>query len=194
MLVGYARVSTLDQNTRLQLDALRAAGVRRVFQDKSSGVGPRPQLHRALSALRPGDQFVVWKLDRIARSLFDLLALLDRVRLSGASVRSLMEPIDTGSPYGRFTLQVLGAVAELERNIIRERIIAGQVAAIRRGVVVGGRPKLLTAREASRAKRLREGGYTWPEIGARLGVSNTTARRAVLGDNRDRMKVLRQYL
>ena len=194
MLVGYARVSTLDQNTRLQLDALKAAGVRRVFQDKSSGVGPRPQLHRALSSLQPGDQFVVWKLDRIARSLFDLLALLDRVSLAGASVRSLMEPIDTASPYGRFTLQVLGAVAELERNIIRERIIAGQVAAIRRGVVVGGRPKLLTAREENRAKRLREVGYTWPEIGARLGVSNTTARRAVLGDNRDRMKVLRQYL
>lgn len=194
MLIGYARVSTIDQDTALQLDALKAAGVRRVYQDKGSGVGPRPQLHHALGKLRPGDVLVVWKLDRIARSLSDLLAIVARVRDAGACIRSLTEPIDTSNPIGEFTLQVLGAVAQLERSMIRERVIAGQVAAMRRGVVIGGRPRKLGPRQVSIAKRMRDKGATWPEIGERLGVSNTTARRAVLGDNRDRMVVLRQYL
>ena len=194
MLIGYARVSTLDQDTRLQRDALRRAGVHRVFEDKASGVAMRPQLQVALSSLKPGDVFVVWKLDRIARSLVDLLATIDRVKETGAAIKSLTEPLDTGNPYGRFTLQVLGAVAELERNIIRERVIAGQVTAIKRGVVVGGRPKLLNARQVEHAKLLRDNGLTWPEIGRELGVSNTTARRAVVGDHRDRMVALRHYL
>lgn len=194
MLVGYARVSTLDQETRLQLDALHGVGIRRVFQDKGSGVGPRPQLHKALASLRAGDTLVVWKLDRIARSLSDLLAIVERIKAAQASIRSLTEPIDTSSPIGEFTLQVLGAVAQLERSMIRERVIAGQVAAMRRGVVIGGRPKKLGPREVAQAKKMRDKGATWAEIGARLGVSNTTARRAVLGDNRDRMRVLRHYL
>lgn len=194
MLIGYARVSTLDQDTALQLDALKAAGVRRVYQDKGSGVGPRPQLHVALSKLQCGDVLVVWKLDRIARSLSDLLSIVERVRGAGACIRSLTEPIDTSSPIGEFTLQVLGAVAQLERSMIRERVIAGQVAAMRRGVVIGGRPRKLGPRQVAVAKRMRDKGATWPEIGERLGVSNTTARRAVMGDNRDRMVVLRKYL
>lgn len=192
--IGYVRVSTLEQNTRLQRDALRRAGVRKVFEDKASGVGPRPQLHAAIAALRPGDLFVVWKLDRIARSLVDLLSMINRVSESGADIKSLTEPLDTANPYGRFTLQVLGAVAELERNIIRERVIAGQIAAMRRGIVIGGRPKLLGPDELALAKKLRADRLSWPEIGALLGVSNTTARRAVVGDNRDRMLVLRKYL
>lgn len=98
MLVGYARVSTIDQDTALQLDALKAAGVRRVYQDKGSGVGPRPQLHHALGKLRPGDVLVVWKLDRIARSLSDLLSIIGRVRAAGAAIKSLTEPVDTSSP------------------------------------------------------------------------------------------------
>lgn len=194
MLVGYARVSTLDQDTRLQLDALHGVGVRRVFQDKGSGVGPRPQLHKALASLRAGHTLVVWKLDRIARSLSDLLAIVERIKAAQASIRSLTEPIDTSSPIGEFTLQVLGAVAQLERSMIRERVIAGQLAAMRRGVVIGGRPKKLGPRDVAQAKKMRDKGATWAEIGARLGVSNTTARRAVLGDNRDRMRVLRHYL
>ena len=194
MLIGYARVSTLDQDTALQLDALKAAGVRRVYQDKGSGVGPRPQLHVALGKLKPGDVLVVWKLDRIARSLSDLLAIVARVRDAGACIRSLTEPIDTSNPIGEFTLQVLGAVAQLERTMIRERVIAGQLAAMRRGVVIGGRPRKLGPRQVATARRMRDKGATWPEIGERLGVSNTTARRAVMGDNRDRMVVLRQYL
>lgn len=194
MLIGYARVSTLDQDTRLQLDALKAAGVRQIYQDKGSGVGPRPQLQVAVDRLKPGDTLVVWKLDRIARSLADLLTVIDRLKRARATIRSLTEPIDTSNPIGEFTLQVLGAVAQLERSMIRERVIAGQIAAMRRGVVIGGRPKKLSDQEVAQAKRMREKGLTWPAIGQRLGVSNTTARRAVLGDNRDRMLVLRQYL
>jgi DNA invertase Pin-like site-specific DNA recombinase len=194
MLVGYARVSTLDQDTAMQLDALKRAGVRRIYQDKSSGVGPRLQLHVLLGRLSPGDTLVVWKLDRIARSLPDLLGIIQRLRERGATIKSLTEPIDTSNPIGEFTLQVLGAVAQLERSMIRERVIAGQVAAMKRGVVIGGRPRILTAKQVAHAKRLRDRGLTWPAIGDQLGVSNTTARRAVLGDNRDRMLVLRQYL
>jgi len=194
MLIGYARVSTLDQDTRLQLDALKAAGVRQIYQDKGSGVGPRPQLQVAVDRLKPGDTLVVWKLDRIARSLADLLTVIDRLKQARATIRSLTEPIDTSNPIGEFTLQVLGAVAQLERSMIRERVIAGQIAAMRRGVVIGGRPKKLSDQQVAQAKRMRDKGLTWPAIGSRLGVSNTTARRAVLGDNRDRMLVLRQYL
>lgn len=194
MLIGYARVSTLDQDTRLQLDALKAAGVRQIYQDKGSGVGPRPQLQVAVDRLKPGDTLVVWKLDRIARSLADLLTVIDRLKRARATIRSLTEPIDTSNPIGEFTLQVLGAVAQLERSMIRERVIAGQIAAMRRGVVIGGRPKKLSDQEVAQAKRMREKGLTWPAIGQRLGVSNTTARRAVVGDDRDRMVVLRQYL
>lgn len=193
-LVGYARVSTIEQDTALQLDALRAAKVIEIYQDKGSGVGPRPQLHKAVASLKKGDVFVVWKLDRIARSLPDLLSIIDRVKMAGATIKSLTEPIDTSNPIGEFTLQVLGAVAQLERSMIRERVIAGQLAAMRRGVVIGGRPKKLTEREMKAAKKMREKGATWPAIGHFFGVSNTTARRAVLGDNRDRMVVLRQYL
>lgn len=193
-LVGYARVSTIEQDTALQLDALRAAKVIEIYQDKGSGVGPRPQLHKAVAALKKGDVFVVWKLDRIARSLADLLSIIDRVKLAGTTIKSLTEPIDTSNPIGEFTLQVLGAVAQLERSMIRERVIAGQIAAMRRGVVIGGKPKKLNERQVKTAKKMREKGATWPAIGHALGVSNTTARRAVMGDNRDRMVVLRQYL
>lgn len=194
MLIGYARVSTLEQDTRLQLDALRAAGVRNIYQDKSSGVGPRPQLHVAVANLQPGDTLVVWKLDRIARSLADLLGIIERLKFAQATIRSLTEPIDTTNPIGEFTLQVLGAVAQLERSMIRERVIAGQVAAIRRGVVIGGRPKKLNDLQILQAKKMRERGLSWQAIGQALDVSNTTARRAVLGDKRDRMVVLKRYL
>ena len=142
--IGYARVSTRDQETDLQLDALRAAGVTHVYQEKASSVGHRPELERCLSSIRAGDTFVVYKLDRVARSLTDLLAIIDRIRDVGANIRSLNEPLDTSSPMGVFVLQILGAVAQLERGIIRERVIAGQVAAISRGKA-HGRPATLSA-------------------------------------------------
>ena len=122
--VGYARVSTREQETDLQLDALRSAGVTDVFQEKASSVGHRPELERCLDSLAAGDTFVVYKLDRVARSLTDLLSIIDRIRDAGAHIRSLNEPLDTSSPMGIFVLQILGAVAQLERGIIRERVNA----------------------------------------------------------------------
>jgi DNA invertase Pin-like site-specific DNA recombinase len=141
-LIGYARVSTVEQETRLQLDALYAAGVHKVYQEKTSSVGLRPELHRALREMLPGDVLVVWKLDRLARSLFDLLSLLDWLDAEGCAFRSLTEPVDTTTPMGIFILQVLGAVAQLERAIIIQRTTAGIQAARSRGVQWGRRHSL----------------------------------------------------
>ncbi|WP_243021387.1 recombinase family protein [Simplicispira sedimenti] len=162
MLVGYARVSTKDQETHLQLDALSKAGVQRVFQEKTSSVGARPELQRLLESLCPGDVLVVYKMDRIARSLKDLLTILDRIKAAGADIRSLTEPLDTSGPIGTFMVQVLGAVAQLERSIIRERAVAGQVAARLRGVKWGGRPLVITDDELDQIVGMYESGwYTW---------------------------------
>lgn len=143
MKYGYARVSMSHQETDLQLDALRNAGASIIIQEKGSSVGHRPQLHKLLATVRAGDEILVYRLDRLARSLRDLLRILDTLKTTGCSFRSLTEPIDTSTPIGEFILQVLGAVAQLERNIIRERSVAGQVAAIKRGAVIG-RPRSLT--------------------------------------------------
>ncbi|WP_395669609.1 recombinase family protein [Rhodoferax sp.] len=129
MLIGYARVSTTDQDCALQIDALTSAGVTTIYRESGSGVGPRPQLRLALSKMKPTDVLTVWKIDRVARSLSDLLAILAQLKASGAAVRSLTEPIDTTTPLGEFTFQILGAAAQLERSIIRERVMAGQAAA-----------------------------------------------------------------
>jgi len=193
--IGYARVSTLDQNTAMQLAALRSAECDVIFEEKRSAVKARPEFDRALQALSSGDVLVVYKLDRLARSLSHLLSVLEHLKAKGAGLRSLTEPIDTSSPAGLFTVQVLGAAAQFERALIRERSIAGQVEAIRRGIRIGGRDKLLDGRAIAAMKKAHDRhGLSWAELGRRWGVSNTTARRYVLGDNRERMQVLRQYL
>jgi len=163
----------------MQLDALAAATVTRVFVESGSGVGPRPELQKALAALIPGDILVVWKLDRIARSLSDLLRVLDRVRSAQASIRSLTEPIDTSTPIGEFTIQILGAVAQLERSIIRERVVAGQRAAKARGQTWGNRPHLAPEREFDLVERFSDGGYTLKSISAAFGVSESVSRRVI---------------
>lgn len=140
MLVGYARVSTVDQDTALQIDAFARASVSRVHQEKLSAVGARPELARLLYTLRRGDTLVVYKVDRLARSLSDLLRLLARLESLGVSFRSLTEPIDTATPVGRMMLQILGSFAEFERSMIRERCAAGRAAARARGVHMG-RPR-----------------------------------------------------
>ncbi|MFT4266150.1 MAG: recombinase family protein [Xenophilus sp.] len=178
MLVGYARVSTVEQDTRLQRDALRAAGVRRVYEEKGSGVGPRPELHRALDALSPGDVLVVWKLDRFARSVRHLWEVLDRIRAAGAGFRSLTEPVDTSSPLGEFVLSVLGAVSQFERALIRERCEAGRRAAMARGVKFGRSP-LVVGEGAQAAADLYAAGATVAEIAAMFGVSDVAIRRAL---------------
>lgn len=180
MLIGYARVSTMDQETNLQLDAFGAAGVDVVYQDKASGVGKRPQLQRALRSLKAGDTLVVWRIDRLARSLTDLLSLLAQIRDRGALFRSLTEPIDTSSSMGVFVLQILGAVAELERSIIRERVIAGQTSAMARGKRWGP-PRTLSKRaEAALVRTFLRGGHTYSSVARHYGVSPGVARCAVL--------------
>src|SRR3954463_6862438 len=136
MLLGYARVSKSDesQDTAAQVSALKSAGCKRVFEDKASGGRwDRPELHRLLDQLRDGDTLVVWKLDRLSRSLKDLLTILERIDITGAKFRSLTEAIDTTGPAGRMLMQMLGSFAEFERAMIRERTRAGLKAAAVRG-------------------------------------------------------------
>ncbi len=197
MLIGYARVSTRDQETYLQIDALNKAGVEVIYQEKTSSVGSRPELQRLLAGLSAGDCLVVYKMDRIARSLKDLLSTLESVKTAGASIRSITEPLDTTGPIGLFIVQVLGAVAQLERGIIRERSIAGQVAAIKRGVVWGGRKSSLSSEQAAEALRLRQEGMTQIEVADAFGVSRSTISRLespARPRSEPRRPVLSQYL
>lgn len=176
--VGYARVSTADQDTALQLDALKKAGVRTVFREAGSGVGPRPELYRALGTLAAGDVLVVWKIDRVARSLGDLLGILARLKAVGAAVRSLTEPIDTSSPIGEFTFQILGAVAQLERSMIRERVMAGQAAARARGKTWGPKRQLTWA-QAGKAAEMWRGGLEQAVLADLFGMHVATVRDAI---------------
>lgn len=176
MLIGYARVSTRHQETTLQLDALAAAGVTVIYQEKASSVGTRPQLQACLERLASGDVFVVYKIDRVARSLKDLLSIIERVEASGASIRSLTEPLDTTSPMGSFVLQILGAVAQLERSMIRQRSIAGQVAAVKRGVKFG-RPLALTTEQEAEARAMLEAGQTRAAVCRHFGVTRIVIER-----------------
>lgn len=175
MLIGYARVSTLDQDTTLQLDALRRAGAKRVFEEKLSAVAKRPRLEAMLYCLRRGDEVLVYKLDRLARSLADLLRVLERIKQCGATIRSLTEPIDTNTPIGVLMLQQLGAFAQFERSMIRERCAAGTRAAMARGVR-WGRPRKFDHEEA---ERLMAGGAKPLELAQRYGVHHTAVRLAV---------------
>lgn len=179
MLVGYARVSSTEQETALQRDALARAGVERVYEEKRSAVRRRPQLELALSALSSGDVLVVYKTDRLARSLVDLLHIIERVGGAGASFRSLTEPIDTSTPAGRMTLQLLGAFAEFERAMIRERSMAGQAAARDRGAVIG-RPRALSVAQQGEAYAAWREGATMADLSRRYGVHLSSIKRVVL--------------
>lgn len=174
MQYGYARVSTAQQDTALQRAAFRTAGVRRVVEETASGARERPELERLLLRLRPGDVLVVYKLDRLARSLVDLMRVIQTVQSRGAGFRSLTEPVDTDTPSGRLLLHMLGAVAQFERDVIRERCEAGRRAARERGVF-GGRPRRFCYR---RLVELRQQGLTFKEIGRRLGCAPGSAVKA----------------
>ena len=169
---GYARVSTDGQDVAMQVAALRKAGVRLVVEETRSGALELPGLQGLLRSLQPGDVVTVWKVDRLARSLRGLLDVADRIRLAGASLRSLTEPIDTASPIGRAFFQLLGVFSELERSLIRERCTAGRLAAVARGVRLG-RPGAVP-REAVRD--LVEAGYCARTSAERLGISVAAAR------------------
>lgn len=173
--IGYARVSTGDQNTGLQTDALHAAGCRRIFEETASGgQRDRLQLRAAIDFLRPGDTLVVWKLDRLARSLSQLIDTVAELHKLGCGFRSLTEAIDTTTPGGMLIFHIFGALAEFERSIIRERTIAGLEAARARGRR-GGRPKALGPdRLAAAAALIRDGKLTIRQIAGQLGVSEAT--------------------
>jgi DNA invertase Pin-like site-specific DNA recombinase len=144
MNIGYARVSTDEQNLNLQIDALTAAGCTQIFQDEglSATAKNRPQFTAALNALKPGDRLVIWKMDRAFRSLLDALTILEKLEAQGNAFHSLTEAIDTQTPMGRFAYQIINAFGELERALISERTKAGMKAAKERGVHVG-RPRKL---------------------------------------------------
>jgi len=175
MLVGYARVSTQDQKPELQLDALNGAGCEKVFEEKASGAQrERPQLQAALEYVRAGDVLVVWKLDRLARSLKQLIETVEMLEERGIGFRSITENIDTTTSGGRLIFHIFGALAEFERSIIRERTKAGLKAARDRGRV-GGRPKALSEADLSVARALlSDDTITTREVAKRLGVSLST--------------------
>src|SRR5664280_3072340 len=155
-LIGYARVSTEDQNAELQIDALNAAGCFKVFTDKASGsLSHPPQLDKMLEQLRDGDVVVVWRLDRLGRSLKNLIALVEELAEKGVGFRSLTENIDTTTNGGKLVFHIFGALAEFERTLIRERTMAGLAAARARGRV-GGRPPTMTHDKIKVARQLSE--------------------------------------
>lgn len=180
-MIGYARVSTHDQDTALQLDALHRAGVAKIYQEKASGATRRgrPELARCLAALRSGDTLVVYKIDRIARSLFDLLDILRQLEKAGATIKSITEPLDTSNSMGMFMLQMLGAVAQLERSMIRERSIAGQLAARERGRLPGRERALPADKEAALVAEYLDGKTTYKGLSIKYGVSISVVKRAV---------------
>lgn len=182
MLVGYARVSTQDQNPALQLDALKAVGCEKVFTEKASGAQrDRPELAAALSYMRPGDSLVVWKLDRLARSMPQLIDTVSRLEDQGIGFRSLTEAIDTTTAGGKLVFHIFGALAEFERSVIRERTRAGLKAARDRGRK-GGRPPALSAPDLAAAKALlRDPAITVDEVATRLKVSPATLYRHLPG-------------
>src|SRR6516162_9830599 len=180
MLIGYARVSTVDQNLALQRDALTEAGCAKIFIEQMSGaVADRPALHDALEFTRSGDTLIVWKLDRLARSIKQLIETIENLRVRGIGFRSLTEALDTTTAQGRLVFHMFAALAEFERSLIRERTQAG-LAAARRAGRTGGRPPKLTDDDIEAAKAM----LAKPDIGVtqiahRLGVSSATLYRYI---------------
>ena len=173
MLHAYIRCSTVEQNPQLQIDAMVRVGVDRTWIEHRSAVEHRPELVRLLYSMRKGDTLIVWKLDRLARSLSDLLGILARLDALGVAVRSITEPIDTSTPVGRMLVQLLGSVAEFERSLIRERTEAGRVAAMARGVAFGR--KRTVSREQAQA--LLDAGHSQAETARRLGCTRASICR-----------------
>ncbi len=181
MKIGYVRVSKQEQHEALQIDALKEAGCEKWFMDKMTGSkAERKGLDEALAYVRPGDTFVVWKLDRAGRSLTHLIELLKGLKERGIEFISLTEQIDTTTPGGKLIFHLMGALAEFERDLIRERTNAGLAAARVRGRV-GGRPrKLRTNGKVALARRMfADQSHSIPEICAALGISRATLYRYI---------------
>lgn len=179
--IGYARVSTLDQDLALQRDALATARCTRVFEDRASGAkAERPGLAQALAYVRSGDVLVVWKLDRLGRSLSHLIDTVRTLEEHGVGLRSLTEQIDTTTPGGRLIFHVFGALGQFERDLIRERTRAGLTAAAARGRH-GGRKPVVTAEKLKRARAIIAKGLTVREAAVRLRVGKTALYAALRG-------------
>jgi DNA invertase Pin-like site-specific DNA recombinase len=178
MLLGYARVSTDEQDTAAQVAALKEAGCERIFRETASGGRwDRPELHRLLDQLREGDVVVVWKLDRLSRSLRDVLILMERLEEAKSGFRSLTEAIDTTTPAGRMMMQMVGSFAEFERAMLRERTKAGLEAARREGRVGGRRPKLSPNQQTEIVRMVTRGDKTAADCARLFQIHPATVSR-----------------
>lgn len=196
MIYGYARVSTCQQDTEIQLKELRRFGVDLIYEEKISGVSrERPELKKLLDILKKGDVLVVYKLDRLGRSVRQIMDIFDLLTERGCGFRSLTEPFDTTSALGELFLHIMAAFAQFERSLIRERSVSGQVEAMKRGVVFG--PKSRITPELLQAFRdLREKGATYAEIGRIYGFTGRTVSehlRGVAFHKRGRFPYLSRY-
>ena len=179
MRIGYARVSTQDQRPELQLDALAGAGCEQVFQEKLSGKDrDRPELETCLKVLRKGDALIVWRLDRLGRSLKDLVDIVNALEDRGVGFQSLTESIDTTTPGGRLIFHIFGALGQFERDLIRERTNAGLSAAAARGRK-GGRKPVVTAEKLQRAREHIANGLNVREAAVRLKIGKTALYAAL---------------
>lgn len=178
MLIGYARVSTNDQDTSLQEVALRQAGCERIYTEKASGGRwDRPELHRALEQLRPGDVLLVWKLDRLSRSLKDLLQIIERIEKAGAGFRSLTEAMDTTGAAGRMLMQILAAIGEFDRAITKERTRAGLDVARQKGRIGGRRSKLNQEQKEEARRMVASGEKSAADVARLFNVHPSTISR-----------------
>lgn len=180
MRIGYARVSTQELDNAAQIDALRAAGCKRIYEEKASGGRwDRPELHRVFDHLRENDVLVVWKLDRLSRSLKDLLVLLEKVQLAGAGFQSLTESIDTTTAAGRMMMQIVGSFAEFERAMLRERTRNGQPAARSEGRIGGRRPKLTAHQQQEVIQMVATSKRTAADAARLFNVHPSTVARLI---------------
>lgn len=184
MKLGYARVSTQEQDNNVQITALKKAGCKRIFEEKrSAGRWDRPQLHRLLDQLREGDILVVWKLDRLSRSLKDFLIILEKIQTIGAAFHSLTEAIDTTTPAGRMMMQIIGSFAEFERAMLRERTMHGLIAARKEGRIGGRRSKLTKRQQQETIQLVNSGKKTAADCARLFNVHPSTIAR-LLSKNR----------
>ena len=183
MRIGYARVSTREQHLDMQLTALKDAGCERIFQEQVSGVGERTELQTAMQYLRDGDCLVVYKLDRLGRSMKDLLAIIEQLQTKNISLVSLRDNIDTGSTTGKLVMHIFAALAEFERDLIRERTGEGRAAAKKKGVRFG-RPKQKQNDKAVACANLYRSGMTVAQIQEQLSIkSKSTVYRFLRMNN-----------
>jgi len=181
MLVGYVRVSTQDQNLDLQLEALQKAGCEKIYEDKASGAkAERPGLKLALEILREGDTLVVWKLDRLGRTVKQLVAFVSEFEEQGIHFKSLTDAIDTSTPSGRFFFHIMASLSQMERELMLERTRAGLAAARVRGRM-GGRKRKMTELKVISAKKLLAAGTLPKDVASHLGVSIPTLYRWIPG-------------